>query len=144
MAGIKFLDNPLSGELNVNQRTIPESEIARRVILDFDCLATTAVHDPVYQDPGTAGRVLSNTDNTEVEITIGVVIEKPTTTTCKVLVLGLEDGFSGQSIGDKVFLSTSGGLTNTAPSTGYQQVLGVAITTTQILFTPNSTRVLKT
>lgn len=97
----------------------------------------------MYQDPTTADRVLSNTDNNQVKLTIGIVISKPTSTTCKVKVLGVEDGFSGLSIGDRVWLSPTGGLTTVTPATGYQQVLGIAVSSTKIYFTPNSSRVLK-
>lgn len=118
-------------------------EQATRIVLTFDCEVSAAVDDLVYQDAITETKVLVNTDNTQQKPTIGVILTKPTSTTCEVLVLGIRTGFTGLSIGQKVFLDTDGTATSSAPSTGYLQTLGVAVSSTTIFFTPNATRVLQ-
>ena len=82
---------------------VPPAASATRVELKFDCEASTQVNDIVYQDSLNANKVLSNTNNTQVNASIGVVVRKPTTTTCVVLVLGINDGYTGLSIGSKIF-----------------------------------------
>lgn len=121
-----------------------EVETATRIVLTFDCEVTAAVGDIVYQDAGTPTKVIVNSDNTEVQPSVGTIITKLTTTTCEVLVLGIDSGYTGLSIGAKVFLSGSGTTTSTKPATGYVQTLGVAVSTTDIFFQPNATRVLQT
>ena len=117
---------------------------ATRVVLQFDCDSSAAVGDLVFQDDTTPDFVNVCVNNTEVRPTIGVVIQKLTTTRVEVLVLGIYEGFTGLGIGDKLFLSATGTVTDTAPATpGYWQTLGVAVSSTSAFFMPNSTRVLK-
>ena len=122
---------------------VPPSASATRVELKFDCEASTQVNDIVYQDSLNANKVLSNINNTRVNASIGVVVRKPTTTTCVVLVLGINDGYTGLSIGSKIFLATDGTTTTTKPTSGYLQTLGTAVSTTQVFFLPNNQRVLQ-
>lgn len=128
---------------NIRFIQAPPSGQASRIVLTFDCEATAAIGDIVYQDALNDTKALVNTDNTETQPSIGVIIGKPTTTTCQVLVLGIENGFSGLSIGNKIFLDTDGTPTSTKPATGYIQTLGIAVSATQIYFSPNATRVLQ-
>lgn len=114
------------------------------VVRIFNCDVSAAIGDLVYQDPVVSGKVLVNTDNTQLNPTLGVIRAKPTTTTCEVLQLGTQAGFAGLAQGQTVFLSTSGGVTTSAPVTGYQQQLGTALSTTEVFFIPNTQRVLKT
>lgn len=124
------------------QQSTEEAESATRIVLTFDCEITAAVGDVVYQKDGDDTFVLVNVNNTQVKASIGVIIEKGVGgITCDVLVLGIEDGFSGLSIGDKVWLSGSGTPTSTKPGTGYLQNLGTAVSATQIYFQPNTQRV---
>lgn len=123
----------------------PSAEVAAAssLVLEFDCEATAAVNDIVHQDSINDTKVIVNTNNTEVKPSIGVIIEKVTSTRCKVLILGIQAGYTGLSIGSKIFLDTNGTPTSTKPSTGYVQTLGIAVSATQIYFTPNATRVLQ-
>ena len=115
---------------------------ANRVLIPFACDISTTSGDLVYPDSVTDEKVISATDNTEIKQVIGIVYNKPQTNSCNVLVLGTFDGFSGLTKGDRIFLSTSGSLTTTKPTTGYMHNLGVAISATEVLFIPNNTRLL--
>lgn len=130
---INFLPQPLPGIASK----------ASRVVLEFTCAASVAINDLVYQDSVNQSTAVECTDNTTVQPTIGVVIDKPTTTSCEVLVLGIQEGYTGLSIGSKIYLDTDGTVTTTKPSSGYMQVLGTAVATDTIFFLPNSQRVLQ-
>lgn len=141
---IKFVFNPLKGELDASrQGAVAEAQQASRVVLEFDCDASLAVGDLVFQDTVVANKVIECTDNTTVEPTIGVCITKLTATTAEILVLGTYAGYSGLTIGSKVFLDTDGTETTNAPSTGYLQTLGTVVAPDTIFFLPNSQRVLQ-
>ena len=50
------------------------------------------------------------------------------------------EGYSGLTLGSKIFLSDTGTVTHTKPTNGYLQILGVAASDEGILFIPNSVR----
>jgi hypothetical protein len=141
MANNVLLFNPLTSKLDLVRDAVTT---ATRVVIAFDCDASLAVGDIVYQDAITDTFVNKSVNNTEVQPSIGVVITKLTTVRAEVLILGLQAGFAGLSIGAKAFLGTTGGVTSTKPATGYVQTLGVAVSSTQIFFQPNAQRVLQT
>ena len=120
-----------------------KAETAKEVVIPFDCESSSATLDLVRLDPTTANKVLTLTSNTTIEHCIGVIKEKPSPTTANVLVLGRIDGFSGLDEAKKVFLSTSGTITQAVPTTGYVHILGHATSTDEILFIPNNIRVLR-
>ena len=113
------------------------------MVLEFNCAASVAVNDLVFQDSTNSLTAVECVDNTTTEPTIGVVIKKPTATTCEVLVLGIQEGYSSLSIGAKVYLGTDGAVTTVKPSTGYMQILGTVVASDTIFFLPNSQRVLQ-
>jgi hypothetical protein len=119
------------------------AQTARAVVIPFSCEASASTGSLVYQDPLNDNKVLENTNNTIVNQTIGVLIEKPSATSCNVLVLGIAQGFSGLTVGDRIFLSTTGTITQTPPTNGYLHNLGVAVSSSEILFIPNNIRVLR-
>lgn len=121
----------------------PATGSATRVELEFDCEGTTVVDDIVYIDPTTDTKVLTNTNNTTAQASIGVVIRKITATRCVVLTLGIHGGYTGLTIGSKAFLGADGSVTQTKPPAGYVQTLGTSVSTTEIFFLPNTTRVLQ-
>lgn len=94
--------------------------------LSADCLATTAVKDVVYLSSSATRYVLTNSDNKQSMHSIGVVVDKPTTTTATVQTFGpCSLTFSELTVVDKpVFLSATGGLTTSKPSGGYLQTIG--------------------
>lgn len=119
------------------------AQTAERVVLTLSCDASTVVGDTVYQSSAADSTVIPATNNTVVNQVIGVCIEKINATTAKILVLGIVTGLSGLTRGDRIFLSTTGTLTNTKPGTGYLHNLGVALSSTEALFIPNNIRVLQ-
>lgn len=119
------------------------ADTALRVVIGFACQAGLVTGDLVYQSSVDDKSVIKVPDNTLVAQTIGVCLEKPTTTTCKILVLGVVDGQTGLTKGGRIFLSTTGTLTTTKPATGYLHNLGVAVSATEALFIPNNVRLLQ-
>lgn len=104
-----------------------------------DCLSTDAVGDFVYL---TADRIGSIVQVETVDITdllkmpaIGVIIEKPDTTKCRIQTSGIVEGvFTGLVPQRRYFIGTDGRLTLTAPVPGasetyYVQHAGMAIGT---------------
>ena len=122
----------------------PSTGTTTRVELEFECEPTSAVGDIVYQDSIVQTKVLTNTNNTEVSTSLGVIVRKLNPTQCIVLTLGVYEDYVGLPIGVKVFLGTDGSITTSKPSTGYVQTLGSTVSPTQIFFLPNTTRVLQT
>ena len=52
-------------------------------------------------------------------------------------------GYTGLTLGSKVFLGTNGSITTTKPATDYVQTLGTVVSSTQIFFVLNTQRVLQ-
>jgi hypothetical protein len=119
------------------------ADTAQRVVIQFSCDASTAVGNPVYQSSIDDQTVIPVTTNSSVSQVIGVCIEKINATTARILILGIASGYTGLTKGGRIFLSTTGTLSNTRPLTGYIHNLGVAISATEILFVPNNIRVLQ-
>lgn len=61
----------------------------------------------------------------------GVVWQKPTSTSAKVLFIGIMNGFSGFTPGLPLFISVTGSPTHVVPMTGMVQQIGFAISSTQ-------------
>ena len=115
---------------------------AKRVLHTFTCESSLALRDPVYFDATTPNKVLKPSDNVTSGIIVGFVYQKPSDTTARVIIVGVLDGFSGLTQGSRVFLSATGGVTQTRPVSGITQCIGVACSSTEILVVPNTTRVL--
>lgn len=93
----------------------------------FDCDSSVSVGDIVFIST-TDNKVEANINNRELKKSIGIVIEKITTETAKVLTHGeCSISFSGLVRGKKVYISTSGSLTTTIPTTGYLHCIGECI-----------------
>ena len=67
---------------------------------------------------------------------LGVVTDKPTTTSCRVRWVGPVDGFTGLSVGSAYFLGTAGAI-STSPGANVVPV-GIAETTTRLLVLPGA------
>lgn len=140
---LKLTINPMTGLWNAYEKKAKDAEQAAKIVQEFNCDVSVQVGDIVHQDINDATIVITSVTNTNQQVSIGVVISKPSATTCRVLILGIQDGFSGLTIGTRVYLGISGGITETAPNVGYQQVLGTAVATDTVFFVPNNTRVFK-
>jgi len=112
---------------------IPDIESFERV---YDCLAGIVVTDVVYQD---ASDNVAQADSATVAKmpAVGIVVEKPTATTAKVLLSGLYTAAAphGLAVGT-VWVGNTGALTTTAPEKpGHlvAQRFGTVIDATKIL-----------
>lgn len=85
---------------------------------------------------------LADNDSTSTAPAVGVVIAKPTPTTATLAYFG-ETSVGGLTAGVSYFLGEDGGVTATAPSTPGEVVqrVGVAITSTILLFDPEQVSV---
>lgn len=122
---------------DIGSFTIPDPE---RVVLYFDCNSSLVVGDLVRESLTDDDKVLKVTNNTSGPA-IGVVMEKTTATTCKVMIIGKVSGQTGLVRGRKVFVSPSGVATAASPSSNYMQVLGIAISATEYYLKPEFIRV---
>lgn len=127
---MKFFYNPLTAKFEVKEDAASSSS---NVTVTRNCDAGLNVGDFVLESLTTINFVEKCVDNTSIAPCIGVVESKPTATTCIVKQYGIQAGFSGLTMGKHVFLSVTGGVTNTAPATDYIQILGVATSATQVL-----------
>lgn len=106
-----------------------------------NCLVGASVGDLVMESASVANTVDITTNNVDSRPIIGVIVEKPTTTTARIASSGTVTGLSGLSKGDTVFLSASGTITSTVPVSGYIQYLGVASEIDEVNFQPSIIRV---
>lgn len=120
------------------------AQTAERVVITSPCDPATVVGDVMFQSTVTDDTLLPCVNNTSVSQAIGVCTEKINATTCRVLILGRVSGFTGFVTGGRIFLSPTGKLTTTRPTSGYLHNLGVALSSTEALFIPNNIRVLQT
>lgn len=103
------------------------------VKVEFTCDASAAVYDWVIMSQTVTGKVESVVNNNYDDLIVGVICDKPTSTTCNVMMLGRLDGFAGLTPGFRVFVDTGGTPSTSKPPTGAVQVLGLAISTTEML-----------
>ena len=104
----------------------------------MDCAASVVVNDWVYQSLTTNNRAIKATNNSPNAPVIGIVIDKPTTTTCEVLLNGTYNLAVDRG---KMFLGTGGVASNVGPGSGYLQTLGVSFGNGKVYINPNLNRV---
>jgi hypothetical protein len=107
---------------------------APKLVDTFSCPASTAIKDFVVKT-GVTGEVEGIDDNTYDTMPagiFGVAIRKPTTTTVDVVFTGIVPGYSGLTEGATVFVGTDGLPTHVPPETGVRQIVGWAISDTEI------------
>lgn len=107
------------------------------------CDSTLAVGDLVWESIANPGEVDEAVNNTDSRRIIGVCVEKPTSTTAKVMFKGRLTGLSSLTVGMKVYCSSGAVITAVLPVSGYVQVLGDAISSTEVDFTPSHQRILR-
>lgn len=102
----------------------------------YDCPSTVAVRDVVYlSGAGTVDK--ARADSAATMPAIGVVLSKPSSTTCVVKAMDSVDGFTGLTADTLQYVSptTAGALTETAPTTAGQlvQQVGFSRNTTTLV-----------
>jgi hypothetical protein len=105
------------------------------------CDASLAPGDLVCESSSITNGVDKVTSNAETRSVIGYVTNKPTTTTAEILFQGTISGTFGLTKAGKVYLSDTGGFTDTIPASGYLKTLGQAIDADTIDFDPSITKV---
>ena len=115
---------------------------ANRLLVPFGCDAALSVGDWVYVDNANDNKAIKSANNTDTNPVIGVCFDKSGDNNCRVLCLGLMDGFTGLVRGSKVFLNTDGTATTTRPTIGYVQTLGVAVSSNEMLVKTDLQRIL--
>lgn len=101
--------------------------------LTLNCDVSAAVLDWVVLSQVTPGSVEVVSDNTYDDLILGIICAKPTSITCEVLTQGRIDGLAGLTPGKRAFISTSGVANTSRPLTGSVQVVGKAISATELL-----------
>ena len=110
---------------------------AEKIVITRNCSTTSSSGDLVYESDSISNGVDVSTSNTDNRNIVGIILSKPTTTTCRVLFEGTYNvSLSGLSKGDKVYLSNSGAITSAKPTSGYVQILGNAIDSDAVNFKP--------
>ena len=143
-----FKFNPFTGNLDRTATKQTVVETAEKIAETFDCLAGAAVGDVVVPSRTTQNLVLTLSSNVYDDAAFGIIIEKITLTTCKVLIsgklAGAAFGLGGLTFGKPLFISTSGTIPTTPPTTGHLQKMGIAIKTDTIFLLPSLEKVIQT
>lgn len=106
------------------------------------CDVESVVGDMVMNSETVDNGVDSVVDNWDDRDVIGIITEKPTTTTCIVMTKGRVEGLSGLTKAQKVYLGADGAFTSTKPTDGYVRVVGHAIDADKVNFDPINTKIL--
>jgi len=114
---------------------------ANVLVLPRNCLITANVGDFVYPDETIDYLVTVAVNNTADPSVIGIIMSKVSPTVANVLLVGVVTGFTGLARGKLVFLGTDGKATTTKPLTGDVQILGKAVSSTEILVNPEAQKV---
>jgi hypothetical protein len=113
---------------------------ASRLVKDVIIDPSVSVGDLVYYNDNGSGNVLPITNNRGEEFA-GIIIEIDGTDG-KLLTYGQCDFiYSGITVNEKVFISTSGNPTNTPPSTGYVETIGLCNISGKIFVDRNPNRI---
>lgn len=137
----KIIFNVFTGQFDYVEKQLEVNNYIKEI---RTCDVFASVGDLVMESDSVANKVDVAINNTDIRPVIGIIISKPTTTTCQIMLVGRVSGLSGLTKGRKVFLSESGELTSTLVNTGYIQCLGVAKEADEIDFNPQLQRVLRT
>ena len=129
----------LDGTLLENQNSLA-NQTGQGIIINVTFGETVAFGDPLYcAVDGKFYKADANGSGTYPADAISLVASS---TTGNIIVMGIirNDSWSSWTVGGVIYLSTSAGLTQTAPTAVNDiiQVLGKAITTKIILFNPSS------
>jgi hypothetical protein len=135
MSSGKLVYNPLEDIFEFSGGNATSAEDSERIVLpDITVDSGISIGDWVREDFGSPNSALSIPNNSITTLPAGVwglVIDKPTSTTADVLVLGKTSGFSGLTAGE-LYINTDGTATQSAPSTGIYQPLARALSSNTI------------
>lgn len=109
----------------------------------FACSSSVTVGDLVAPSEAVANEVTPLTSNVYDNLCFGVVVAKPTSTSCEVLVSGKITGLSGLPIGQPLFVGTDGKLTAVKPVTGHIQAIGMSISSNSAFILPQLSKMIQ-
>jgi hypothetical protein len=135
-----FKLNPFTGLLDLVPSTV---QFAKKISEVFNCDSGTQIGDVVRPSEIITDTVVSLTSNVYTNLAFGVVIAKPTATTCEVLISGKLEGFSGLTFGKVLYIDTDGTLTTDVPATGHLQKMGMALKSDTIFLLPSMEKVVR-
>jgi hypothetical protein len=132
---IKF--NPFTGTFDFVGSSTTTSSSDYNVIEDVDCDASVAIGDAVYMN-GIGVAVRSQANSFSNGNFIGIAYQKPTSTTCHVLLSGLSPAIYGGLLENSIYYiddSTAGGITSTAPTAPGSTIIvaGQAFSSTRLI-----------
>ncbi len=123
----------------------PEALVeAGQIIIPYNCAASATVGSWVRMSQTADNQVVVCNNNTSKAATVGVITEKISETIAKVMLIGHYNTGLGTLIkGLNVFQSIDGSLTSLATevTTGYLQIVGVALSEDTILVRPQLQRI---
>lgn len=130
--GVKFVD---VGSLNydfLSDQTV------------YSCAASTDLRDAVYLVTDGVAATADKADAANLPV-IGLVVAKPSTTSCIIQTLGYLDGFTGLDVGETYFLDADGKISNTPTTVAGEAlyVIGVAKSSTRLELRIGSSYVIK-
>jgi len=118
--------------------TTPAPTTADQINKVMGCAITTGVGQWVLQSLSANNFAEPAPDNLTTQPVIGIVIDKPTTTTCTVCLIGLVSTALARG---RVYLSATGVGSNSSPASGYMQKLGISFGDGTMFVNPETTRI---
>lgn len=129
------LQDPTNPTDAVNLRTLEEFVRSSDTIgNNYIAGENLMLHRVVYIN--TDGKVYNadSSDISQMNKIIGITVENEVTNgIVPVVTIGTINGFTNLNIGNEYFISSSGALTNIPPTTGFTQIMGVAVSNTELL-----------
>ncbi len=104
-------------------------------IIEMNCASGASVGDLVRLNYDVDNFVDVSVDNSVKRPIIGMIKEKLTSTTCKVILTGVIDKILDRG---RVYLSDSGTFTTAPPTAGYLQTLGYSFGNGKLRLDPNA------
>jgi hypothetical protein len=119
-----------------------DNKTSNNQTITLNCDNTATVSDIVYNDTSISNKVIVHTNNTLNVTTLGIIIEKPTSTTAVILILGnCLETYSGLNLSKKVWLSNTGSLTTVRPTSGYLQEIGICLDLNKVFVNINHMKI---
>ncbi len=134
-----YLANPDTNNFDDYYKTnldllIAGTATANALVQLFDCDSDAAISNLVIADTVADNKVLAIGSNVYTNLVFGIIISKPTTTTCNVLLAGGYEATTGLVNGKAVFVGPLGTPVTTPPTSGSLQAIGIALSTTKVSF----------
>jgi len=135
--------NPFTGLLDVTASSTEFAEFAEKISDIFDCDIDLIIGDIVTFSTTIANKVESLDSNIYSGLAVGVIISKPTSTTCEVLFSGKVSVSETFSLGRPIFIGEDGKLTTTKPNTGHLQKMGMSMNAHIAFLLPSTEKVIQ-